>query len=78
MPTALAANWVVGNGRGIRHTNLWQVHQKLAGVCRVLRGGAAWNDDPRHLRSANRDRHEPENRDADIGFRCVRRPRRQP
>ena len=50
----------------------------VSGSCqfRVLRGGSAWNDDPRNLRSANRDRNEPENRDDNIGFRCVRRPRR--
>ena len=48
----------------------------LATVRRVLRGGSAWNK-ARNLRSANRNRNEPENRNDNIGFRCVRRPRRQ-
>ena len=38
-----------------------------------LRGGSAWND-PRNLRSANRNRNEPGNRNENIGFRCVRAP----
>ncbi len=46
------------------------------GVSRVLRGGAYWNE-ARNLRSANRNRNEPENRNDDIGVRCVRGPRRQ-
>jgi hypothetical protein len=37
----------------------------------VLRGGA-YNNEPQNLRSANRNRNEPENRNNDIGFRCVR------
>lgn len=48
------------------------------GEYRVLRGGSAWNFDPRNLRSASRSRDEPGDRDFSIGFRCVRRPRRQP
>jgi len=48
------------------------------GDLRVLRGGSAWFGGPRHLRSADRDWGQPEFRDDDIGFRCVRRPRRQP
>jgi hypothetical protein len=42
----------------------------------VDRGGSAWND-PRNLRSANRDRNEPENRNDNQGFRCLRVPGRQ-
>jgi RNA-directed DNA polymerase len=48
----------------------------LVAICRVLRGGSAWNN-PRNLRSANRNRNEPKNRNDNIGLRCVRRPRRQ-
>ena len=44
---------------------------------RVLRGGSAW-DEPGLLRSAFRVRGWPEVRLERIGFRCVRRPRRQP
>jgi formylglycine-generating enzyme required for sulfatase activity len=43
---------------------------------RVLRGGAYWNE-PRVLRSAYRASVRPMNRDQNIGFRCVGRPRRQ-
>ncbi len=46
------------------------------GSLRVPRGGAYWNE-PRNLRSANRNDDRPENRNDDIGFRCVRGPRRQ-
>lgn len=46
------------------------------GSLRVLRGGAYWNE-ARNLRSANRNRNKPENRNNDVGFRCVRGPRRQ-
>ncbi len=46
------------------------------GSRRVLRGGS-WNDNPRDLRSADRDWLYPVNRFDVIGFRCVRRPRRQ-
>ncbi len=44
---------------------------------RVLRGGAYWGG-PRVLRSAYRGGNRPELRNRNIGFRCVRRPRRQP
>jgi sulfatase modifying factor 1 len=46
------------------------------GTSRVLRGGSAWII-PWLLRSAVRNWDEPENRDVIIGWRCVRRPRRQ-
>jgi formylglycine-generating enzyme required for sulfatase activity len=48
------------------------------GHYRVLRGGSAWLDDPRLLRSAHRDRVVPEVRGGHVGLRCVRRSRRQP
>lgn len=38
---------------------------------RVLRGGS-WSDGPRNLRSANRLRSEPVNRDRNFGFRLAR------
>ena len=44
---------------------------------RVRRGGSAW-DEAGNLRSALRFRLEPEARFEYFGFRCVRRPRRQP
>ena len=47
------------------------------GTARVRRGGASW-DVARDLRSAHRIRVEPERRNGAIGFRVVRRPRRQP
>ncbi|MEO7329955.1 MAG: SUMF1/EgtB/PvdO family nonheme iron enzyme [Minicystis sp.] len=39
---------------------------------RVLRGGSFRNTNPRNLRSANRNRNSPENRNDNIGFRCAR------
>jgi len=38
---------------------------------RVVRGGA-WFDDPRDLRSANRNRNSPDLRSGDLGFRVAR------
>jgi formylglycine-generating enzyme required for sulfatase activity len=43
---------------------------------RALRGGAFWIE-PRFLRSADRSRYEPTNRNENIGFRCVRGAARQ-
>ena len=37
----------------------------------MLRGGS-FNNDTRNLRAANRNRNEPDNRNNNIGFRCVR------
>ncbi|MEE8586253.1 MAG: formylglycine-generating enzyme family protein [Acidobacteriota bacterium] len=48
-----------------------------AAAGRVLRGGS-WSNDPDDVRSAIRGRVEPEGRYENIGFRCVRGPRRQP
>ncbi|MBM4038197.1 MAG: hypothetical protein FJ290_06740 [Planctomycetes bacterium] len=42
----------------------------LRGERRVLRGGS-WNNNPRNLRSANRNRNHPENRNNNAGFRVV-------
>ncbi|MFM9847386.1 MAG: SUMF1/EgtB/PvdO family nonheme iron enzyme [Hyphomicrobiaceae bacterium] len=38
---------------------------------RVLRGGS-WNNNPRNLRSADRNRNQPDNRNNRIGFRVGR------
>ncbi|MEO0786929.1 MAG: SUMF1/EgtB/PvdO family nonheme iron enzyme, partial [Pseudomonadota bacterium] len=37
---------------------------------RVLRGGS-WNNNPQNLRSANRNRNNPTNRNNNIGFRVA-------
>jgi formylglycine-generating enzyme required for sulfatase activity len=47
------------------------------GESRVLRGGSAWSK-AESLRSAFRYWNLPENPNVYDGFRCVRRPRRQP
>jgi hypothetical protein len=49
---------------------------KVNGVSRVLRGGA-FNNSSRNLRCSNRNRNASENRNRNIGFRCVLAPRRQ-
>lgn len=40
---------------------------------RVIRGGS-WNNNPRNLRSTNRNRNEPTNRNNTVGFRCAQNP----
>jgi len=37
---------------------------------RVLRGGS-WNNHPHNLRSANRNRNQPDNRNNNVGFRVA-------
>jgi hypothetical protein len=37
----------------------------------VVRGGS-WNNNPDNLRSSNRNRNEPDNRNNNIGFRVAR------
>jgi formylglycine-generating enzyme required for sulfatase activity len=39
-------------------------------IARVLRGGS-WNNNPQNLRSANRNRNQPDNRNNNIGFRLA-------
>ncbi|MES9905940.1 MAG: SUMF1/EgtB/PvdO family nonheme iron enzyme [Sedimenticola sp.] len=45
----------------------------LAPAPRVLRGGS-WINNPDNLRSANRNRNTPDNRNNNIGFRVLCRP----
>jgi len=40
----------------------------------VIRGGS-WNNKPRKLRSSNRNRNNPDNRNNNIGFRLVQHTR---
>ncbi|MDD5320040.1 MAG: SUMF1/EgtB/PvdO family nonheme iron enzyme [Methylococcales bacterium] len=42
----------------------------IEGSNRVLRGGS-WNNNGRNVRSANRNRNEPANRNDNIGFRLA-------
>ena len=42
----------------------------VIGANRVLRGGS-WNNNGRNVRSANRNRNEPDNRNNNIGFRLA-------
>ena len=42
----------------------------IGGSNRVLRGGS-WNNNGRNVRSANRNRNEPANRNDNIGFRLA-------
>ena len=48
----------------------------IAGDNRVLRGGS-WNNNGRNVRSANRNRNEPGNRNDNIGFRLALGPGEQ-
>jgi hypothetical protein len=47
-----------------------QPHPWPARSNRVLRGGS-WNNNPQNLRSANRNRNNPDNRNNNIGFRVA-------
>ncbi|MBN1606058.1 MAG: SUMF1/EgtB/PvdO family nonheme iron enzyme [Polyangiaceae bacterium] len=38
---------------------------------RVNRGGSWNNDNPSHLRGANRNRNTPDNRNNNLGLRCA-------
>ncbi len=64
----------VGNGLSIRHHDRRRVRKN-----RRLSRAARWRllERGQDLRSANRNRNEPENRNDDSGVRCVRGPRRQ-
>ncbi|MCP4657710.1 MAG: hypothetical protein GY856_20070 [bacterium] len=42
----------------------------------MVRGGS-YRNTSRNVRSAYRNRNEPENQNRNLGFRCVRGPRRQ-
>jgi Sulfatase-modifying factor enzyme 1 len=44
------------------------------GALRVIRGGS-WNNKPRNVRSANRNRNEPDNRNNNLGFRLAQSTR---
>jgi formylglycine-generating enzyme required for sulfatase activity len=39
------------------------------GACRRVVRGGSWNNNPRNLRSANRNRNTTDNRNNNIGFR---------
>lgn len=45
-------------------------------VARVLRGGS-WNNNPQNLRSANRNRNTPDNRNNNWGLRLASTAHRQ-
>jgi len=40
----------------------------------VIRGGS-WNNQPRNVRSANRNRNKPDNRNNNVGFRLAQSTR---
>jgi formylglycine-generating enzyme required for sulfatase activity len=44
---------------------------KTGQALRLLRGGS-WNNNPTNVRSANRNRNEPDNRNNNVGVRLVR------
>ena len=49
------------------------VAQRVRGL--VLRGGS-WNHNARNLRVSNRNNHQPDEQNSNIGFRCVREEER--
>jgi hypothetical protein len=70
-----AACWVHG-GRGRRGKSLrqfWRINRRAVGPGhKVLRGGS-WNNKANNVRSANRNRNNPDNRNNNRGFRCASR-----
>jgi retron-type reverse transcriptase len=64
------------------HANTWRLRHiifrggwfdpqlKPDGLSRVIRGGG-WNNKPQNVRSANRNRNTPENRNNNLGFRVA-------
>lgn len=60
--------------RGIAARDLFADHLSAGtgpkGDQRVIRGGS-WNNKPRRVRSANRDRNTPDNRNNKLGFRLA-------
>ncbi len=50
---------------------LWLARKWWAGTYRVVRGGSWINNDPRNLRSCNRNNNDPDNRNNNVGFRVV-------
>lgn len=65
-----------------RHADTWHLRHNIFrggwfdpllkpdGLTRVVRGGS-WNNKPQNLRSANRNRNTPENRNNNLGFRVA-------
>lgn len=49
---------------------MWEPGHKGGGSNRVNRGGS-WNNEPRNVRSANRNRNTPDNRNNNLGFRLL-------
>ena len=58
----------------VRH--LWHLSHELKAVSpRAHAHGGTWNNNPRNLRAANRNRNGPSNRNNNNGFRLVQAPR---
>ena len=49
----------------------WLAREWLCSVTGVLRGGSWGNNDPRNLRCSNRNNDASDNRNDNVGFRCV-------
>jgi len=72
-----------GNSEGLRRAySRWPLDSRLKRrhrpTSRVLRGGSWNNNDPDNLLSSYRNNNHPDNRNNNIGFRCVVSERRTP
>ncbi|MCI5130665.1 MAG: hypothetical protein D3904_03895 [Candidatus Electrothrix sp. EH2] len=57
-------------GGGLSPNRAGTIRGLSRGSNRVIRGGS-WNNRPRNVRSANRNRNTPDNRNNNLGFRLV-------
>ena len=51
---------------------IWRFKDGTATASNRVNRGGSWNNNPRNVRSANRNRNSPGNRNNNLGFRLLR------